>query len=414
MTQSDIWLTNTENEMDKKKILYVDDEPINLNIFRINFEDEFEVLTALSGKEAYTLFNEHVDKGLAVVVTDNRMPDMSGVELMSQIFQADPDPVRIILTAFSDFNELMRAVNIGHIYQYVLKPWEYNNLRMLLKNALHTYSMIKTNKNLLLELEHKNAKLKETTEQLLHELQCRKEEDIIHRSTEAQLLHAEKLSAIGGLSASIAHEFNNPLQGVMSVIKGVKRRASLSGDDAKLVDMAINECNRMRDLIKSLQDFNRPSSGRVAPINMHDTIDSILLLSKKEYEGRGITVVTNYAEEMPLIKAVADQVKQVLLNLLNNASSACEGGGTITINTKVSKGNIAIQIQDNGQGIKTENLGHVFEPFFTTKPGMKGIGLGLSISYGIVQEHGGNIDVESEIGKGATFTVSLPIERGPK
>ena len=225
-----------------------------------------------------------------------------------------------------------------------------------------------------------------------------------------QLLHSEKLSAIGGLSASIAHEFNNPLQGIMTVIQGVKRRATLNEEDAKLVDMAITECDRMKDLIKSLQDFNRPSSGRMAPMNIHAAIDSLLLLSKKEHKTKGITIETNYAKDMPQIKAVADQIKQVLLNLLSNAAYACEGGGTITINTEVSKENITIRIQDTGKGINPEHMGQIFDPFFTTKPEIKGTGLGLSVSYGIIKKHGGRIEVESEVDKGTTFTITLPIE----
>ena len=226
-----------------------------------------------------------------------------------------------------------------------------------------------------------------------------------------QLLHSVKLSAIGQLSASIAHEFNNPLQGVMTVIRGVKRRATLGEEDTKLVDMAIGECDRMKDLIKSLQDFNRPSSGRVAPMNIHATLDSLLLLSKKEYKTKGVTVETNYAKKLPQIKAVADQIKQVVLNLLNNASHACEGGGTITINTEVvGKENIAIRIKDTGKGIKPEHKDYIFDPFFTTKSEVKGTGLGLSVSYGIIKKHGGTIDVESELGKGTIFTITLPIK----
>ncbi len=231
------------------------------------------------------------------------------------------------------------------------------------------------------------------------------------KKTHEQLLHSEKLSAIGGLSASIAHEFNNPLQGVMAIIKGIKRRTSLDEEDAKLVDMAINECNRMKNLIKSLQDFNRPSSGRMAPIDIHAAIDSLLTLSKKEYKKKGVTAETNYAEDIPQIKSVADQIKQVLLNILNNAAYACTEGGTITVSTDVvSKENIAVKIQDTGEGIKPEHIEQIFDPFFSTKPEAKGVGLGLSISYGIIKKHGGKIEVASEPGKGATFTIILPIE----
>jgi PAS domain S-box-containing protein len=243
------------------------------------------------------------------------------------------------------------------------------------------------------------------------ELEQRVEERTIElQKTHEQLLHAEKLSAIGKLSASIAHEFNNPLQGLMNIVKGVSKRASLDADDTELMDIAISECHRMRDLIRSLQNFNRPTSGRPASIDIHALMDSILLLNKKEYKTREITVEKIYAENIPRIKAVADQIKQVLLNLLNNAADACKRGGTITIRTEAHKGIIVIRIRNTGIGIRPEDKDHIFEPFFTTKPEVKGTGLGLSVSYGIIKAHGGDINVESKPGKGTTFSIILPIE----
>ncbi|MCP3898750.1 MAG: PAS domain S-box protein [Desulfobacteraceae bacterium] len=227
-----------------------------------------------------------------------------------------------------------------------------------------------------------------------------------------QLLHAEKLSAVGSLAASIAHEFNNPLQGIMGIIKGVARRNDLGKEDQELMTMATDECNRMRDLIKNLQDFNRPSSGKITSVDIHTTINTLLVLIRKEYESKDIIVMTNLSENMPLIEVVADQIKQVLLNLLNNAIYACDNSGIITIETEAHEKEVCIKIHDTGSGIKSENLGHIFEPFFTTKPELKGTGLGLSISYGIIKKHKGKIVVDSELGEGTTFTIKLPNEGG--
>ena len=227
--------------------------------------------------------------------------------------------------------------------------------------------------------------------------------------THRQLLHAEKLSAVGKLSASIAHEFNNPLQGVLNVLNGVADRATLDEDDMELMAMAIHECHRMRDLIKILQDFNRPTSGQKSPVDIHAALDSLLLLGNKEYKTKKIVIEKRYGENMPLIRVVADQIKQVFLNLLNNAVDACAGGGTITIETKKNGADVVVRIHDTGTGIKPEDRDRVFEPFFTTKPEVKGTGLGLSICYGIVKEHGGAIGVDNESDQGTTFTVTLPI-----
>ncbi len=234
------------------------------------------------------------------------------------------------------------------------------------------------------------------------------------KETHDQLLHAEKLSAIGKLSASIAHEFNNPLFGIRNVLGGIKQRAPLDEDDTELVDMALKECDRIKYLIQDLQDFNRPTSGVMAPLDLHRAINSILLLFKNEFKRKQIQVEKQYAQDLPAIRAVSDQIKQVLLNLLRNGVDAIpQGRGTITISTeKIDKRRVAIHIHDTGVGIKPEDMAHIFDPFFSTKPDVKGTGLGLSVSYGIIKRHQGNIEVHSEVGKGSTFTITLPI-RGP-
>ncbi len=224
-------------------------------------------------------------------------------------------------------------------------------------------------------------------------------------------LHSEKLAAIGKLSASIAHEFNNPLQGIMSILNGVKKRSTMEEEDAELVDIAIGEGKRISKLIRSLQDFNRPSSGVFAIMDIHQSLDAIILLHKNDFAKKRIEVKTYYAPDLPPITAVADQIKQVFFNLLTNAADACQNrGGIITISTVRENSKVTIAIKDSGVGIAPADRDNIFRPFYTTKPEVKGIGLGLSISYGIVKKHKGEIRIDSMPGKGATFTVVLPIE----
>ncbi len=246
-----------------------------------------------------------------------------------------------------------------------------------------------------------NNDLERKVEQRTRELQ----------ESQKQILHAEKLSAIGKLSASIAHEFNNPLQGILFVLKGLKKRAILEKEDKELLDAAINESERIKDLIRSLQDFNRPSSGRKALLDVHHALDSILLLQKSDFNRKRISVVCNYAHDLPQILAVSDQIKQVVLNLLTNAAYACQkSGGVITVTTWQKNNKVAVAIKDTGVGINPEVMEHIFRPFFTTKSEVKGTGLGLSVSYGIVKKHHGEIQVDSRLGEGTTFTILLPIK----
>ena len=245
----------------------------------------------------------------------------------------------------------------------------------------------------------------------LNELEQRVEERTLAlQKANVQLLHAEKLTAVGNLAASIAHEFNNPLQGVTNILKGVSRRAIFEEDDAKLITVALNECYRMRDLIKNLQDFNRPTSGEKTSLDIHTAMEDTLLLCKKEFKSKNIVIETIFAHNMPAVTVVADQIKQVFLNLINNAADACQQGDVITITTEALDNNVAIRIHDTGKGIDNDDVQHIFEPFFTTKPEIKGTGLGLSVSYGIIKKHNGEILVESDPDNGTTFSIILPID----
>ncbi len=249
------------------------------------------------------------------------------------------------------------------------------------------------------ELQRSNIELGKRVEERTVELQ----------KTQKKILHVEKLGAIGRLSASIAHEFNNPMQGIVSVLSGIAKRAPLEKEDVNLLNSALNECKRINRLVRSLQDFNRPSSEKKVPIDLQKTTETLLLLCKNDCKNRHINVVTDYGKDIPYVMAVSDQIKQVLLNLLTNAADACPNGGTIYISTRQDGDVVRMQIRDTGVGIEPENIERIFEPFFSTKPEVKGTGLGLPISYSIIKEHKGSLEVKSEPQKGATFTITLPV-----
>ena len=232
------------------------------------------------------------------------------------------------------------------------------------------------------------------------------------QEAQAQYLHSEKLSAIGKLSASIAHEFSSPLLGVMTILKGFGD-LNLEDKDKALLELAINETARMKNLIRSLQDFHRPSPGKKIFFEMHALIDSVLLLLKSHFKKKRITTELSYNKMFPLIYGIPDQIKQVILNLLDNAVDACSDGGRIKITTQKDGEKAATVITDDGIGIDSAQIDQIFQPFYTTKPAVKGTGLGLSISYGIVKSHNGEIRVESQPGKGSSFTIILPINEVP-
>ncbi len=196
----------------------------------------------------------------------------------------------------------------------------------------------------------------------------------------------------------------------MTILKGLKKISVLEEEDMKLLDLAIGESQRMKNLIRNLQDFNKPSPEKKVMMDVHASIDSLLLLCKSDFRRKKVSVVLNYTEQSPQILAIPDQIKQVFLNLLNNAADACQkSDGMITISTYCDEERFAVTIKDNGIGIKPEKIDLIFEPFYTSKPGVEGTGLGLSVCRGIVQTHNGEIRVESQPGVGSIFTVLLPV-----
>jgi signal transduction histidine kinase len=278
--------------------------------------------------------------------------------------------------------------------------------------AQRTAELTDMNRRLQVEIAERKA-----AEASLQEAHGKLEERIKERTealekTYNQLLHAEKLSAIGKLSASIAHEFNNPIYGIRNVLEGLQRKEILDEKRRTMVNLAIRECDRIAKLTRDLQSFNRPTSGIMATLDIHEAIADMLLLVKKELKQKNIRVEKHFAPDLPPIQGIADQIRQVLLNILNNASDAMPAeGGTITLTTEHRRDEIIIHIADTGSGIRAEDMEKIFEPFYSTKTAVKGTGLGLSVSYGIIKRHGGSIEVKSSPGHGATFTILLPVRQ---
>jgi PAS domain S-box-containing protein len=230
--------------------------------------------------------------------------------------------------------------------------------------------------------------------------------------THKQLIHAEKLSATGKLAAIMAHEINNPICGIRNVLEIVNERSNLRKHELLITAMAIKECNRIIELVKNLNDFHRPSPGNYELKDVNALINELLVLENKILKKKNIELTKSLALNLPKISLITDQIKQVILNLLINAEDSMSENkkdGKISITTGCEDSKVIIQISDNGKGISEENLSKIYEPFVSTKSTVKGVGLGLSVSYGIIKAHGGDIVVKSLFGKGSTFSIILPV-----
>jgi len=227
-----------------------------------------------------------------------------------------------------------------------------------------------------------------------------------------QLVQSEKMNALGQLSASVAHEINNPLAGVLVYARLLSKKASDASIDrqemlstlAKMED-AVNFCAR---IVRSLLDFARQTEPVLKPVAVGDVLDQVMTLVGHQAHTKGVQVTRREMPPVPQVMADFSQIQQVFVNLVVNAVQATAEGGKLTITTSSDDGRVRVSFEDTGSGISPQNMQKLFTPFFTTKSEVKGVGLGLSVSYGIVQRHGGTIEVQSEVGKGSTFTVVLP------
>ncbi len=229
--------------------------------------------------------------------------------------------------------------------------------------------------------------------------------------THIKLLHAEKLTALGKLAASIAHEFGSPIFGIRMSLQQVIGDNNLKEDGRELLNLALKESERVNRMLQNLRDLYRPSNGITTYADIHQIIEEALQISNKKLVAGKIKVLRDFTGAKLEIPVIADQIMQVFLNLITNAGDAMasSGGGTLTVKTEVAENKIYIVFKDTGCGIGQEDLTKVFEPFFSTKSTENGTGLGLAVSQKIVRDHGGNISVESVPGQGCIFTVELPM-----
>jgi signal transduction histidine kinase len=243
-----------------------------------------------------------------------------------------------------------------------------------------------------------NSRLYEGVKQQMAEL----------KQTQAQLVQSTKLAAIGELAANIAHEINNPLTTVLGFASFIAER--LPADDPTREELGLiqEEASRARDIVRDLLQFSRQRDFMPEPADVNTVLEQVVGMVRRQGALNTVTVTETFDPDLPMVEMDVPRIKQVFLNIINNAVYAMKDGGSLTIRTTAAGEAVRIAFEDTGPGIPPDILGRIFDPFFTTKPEVSGTGLGLSVSLGIVQSHGGAIDVQSEVGKGTTFTVTLP------
>jgi two-component system NtrC family sensor kinase len=233
--------------------------------------------------------------------------------------------------------------------------------------------------------------------------------ELLRLATRQQIRRSEQLASVGRLAAGVAHEINNPLTGVLVFADLMRSKENMDAQDREDLEVIVRETKRAREIVRGLLDYARETPSVKTAMNVKDVIRQTTQLLGKREAFQQVNIVEALDESLPLVNGDRNQLQQVLVNLSLNACEAMPDGGTLLLGTSGNGEQVTIEVSDTGFGIKPEHLDQIFEPFFTTKPVGKGTGLGLSVSSGIIEQHGGTLEVMSVLGKGTTFTIRLPV-----
>ena len=391
-------------------VLIADDDSVSRRLLQSYLQKwGYEVTAAKDGAEAWDLF----DRGsFPMVITDWMMPELDGPGLIRRIRSAQrPGYVyAMLVTAKSEKEDLVEGMEAG-ADDFLTKPFDRDELRVRLRAGER---IIRLEQNL--------------------------------RETQAALIQTEKLASLGRLAAGVAHEINNPLSYVVNNLSLLRRdvldalrvldkyrecgdslrvaQPGLVAEAARLeeeIDLpylrenlprlfesSADGLRRVRAIVQNLRDFARLDEAEFKEVDINDALRSTLEALRHESYKKAIRVETAF-QELPPVTCHAGKLNQAFLNIVLNAIQASEHEGQIEVRTRPDgEAAVLVEIEDHGSGIRPEDLPHIFEPFFTTKPVGTGTGLGLSVSYGVVRDQGGTIEVESVVGRGSLFRIRLP------
>ena len=408
------------------KVLIADDEPVSRRLLQSFLETwGHQVAAAANGAEAWQLFQSD---DFAIVISDWVMPEMDGLEFIRRVRNCSRDTARvgsawtpyvyiIMLTSKTQKEDVVKGMEAG-ADDFVSKPFDRDELRVRLRAGER-----------MLQLEQTLAK---------------QNQDL--RQAQAAMIQTEKLASLGQLAAGVAHEINNPIAYVTNNLAVIRRDglaalnllakysnlsahlarlepgvaaeiarledeidlAYIQQNLGRLLDTSLKGLQRVRDIVGNLRDFARLDEAEFKEIDLNSALQTTIEILQHELKQKMIRLEASW-QDVPPLPGHPGKLNQVFLNLLMNAIQACPAEGGIQVRTRTDGDFAVAEIEDNGSGIRPEHLPHIFEPFFTTKPVGQGTGLGLSVSYGIVRDHNGSIEVDSAAGRGSIFRVRLPL-----
>src|ERR1700678_4020971 len=237
-------------------------------------------------------------------------------------------------------------------------------------------------------------------------------DDITQRvRLEEQIVQTEKLTSLGLLAAGVAHEVNTPLAVISNYIQMLAKQIPADDPRQQTIERIVKQTFRASEIVNNLLNFSRTGAAEFVEVNLNSVLEETLTLVQHPFKTAQVNVIKNYTEQLPPVLGSITRLQQVFLNLFMNARDAMPSGGMLEVRTGAHNGSVAVEVTDTGSGIPAENLHRIFDPFFTTKATGRGTGLGLSVSYGIIKEHAGKVDVRSTPGKGTSFRLEFPLAR---
>jgi signal transduction histidine kinase len=370
-------------ELLTERLLVVDDEPLNCEVVAGLLEDDYTVLQAGSAEEALEIV---ASTPLDLIITDQRMPGLTGVELLEGVRETHPDLVGIVLTAYTDTPAIIAAVNRAGAFRFITKPWQADHLMLAVREACELVYQRRAIRRLVELLAERNEALAGAMREL--------------QGAQQRMLHLERLSTIGRLTAGISHELRNLLT-ALSLLKTDARLASDPAELAETVDV-VEAC--VQNLMATLQTMNQfARAGRVdvlaTPVAPRDIVGDAVAVMRMDTAYRRRRTEVQVEPGLAPVNGDRQRLTQVLVNLIRNALQATQDGALVRIEAEqTSEGRLVLSVEDDGPGVPAEVKDRLFEPFVSSK-GAEGMGMGLYMARLIVESHRGAIRfVERERG----------------
>ncbi len=366
-------VTSEKPEKGRPRVLYVDDQAGNLVVLKSSVKKYVDIVTASSGAEGLAILAK---EEFAVVISDQKMHEMTGTQFLAEVRKRHPDTARMLLTAYTSFDDAVAAINEGQVARFIQKPWDRDDLVSALLNAAELYDKRREN-----------------------------------RALTEQLIHRERLAAIGQVTSGLVHELGN-IAAILSVADDLQAQWSAGDDLTRELTILQGGIDKFMALVESLRIYSKGGNQlevvkRQTDLNHLIKATMVLLgLFPQVKSLRALTFVP-YVEDIR-VPVDAKKIEQVILNVVKNASEECVSGeGEVSIAVRMIDRDVAIDIKDNGPGIPPPAWKRIWEGFYSTK-GEKGTGLGLAMCRKIMEAHGGGISFVNNPEGGCTFTLRLP------